>query len=153
MDKRRKTHSANAASRNPTTSGARATLKSRAASSSSSISIGRPDSRTGAKSRQTFSGAPRGLGMSDPPKPQRATQKLRTSSKIATVVRTKSGASFIREHMTKSGKRRGKRFIFNADILVLIPPRYDLEYSNLEQIPCHGQFLICINLDFRINIV
>ena len=151
MDKRRKTHSANAASRNPTTSGARATLKSRAASSSSSISIGRPDSRTGAKSRQTFSGAPRGLGMSDPPKPQRATQKLRTSSKIATVVRTKSGASFIREHMTKSGKRRGKRFILT--LIFYFPPRYDLEYSNLEQIPCHGQFLICINLDFRINIV
>ena len=150
MDKRRKTHSANAASRNPTTSGARATLKTRAASSSSSISIGRPDSRTGAKSRQTFSGAPRGLGMSDPPKPQRTTHKLRTSSKIATVVRTKSGASFIREHMTKSGKRRGKRF---GDHLSLIPSRYVLKYSNLEQIPCHGQFLICINLDFRINIV
>ena len=116
MDKRRKTHSANAASRNPTTSGARATLKTRAASSSSSISIGRPDSRMGSvatKSRQTFSGAPRGLGMSDPPKPQRATQKSqRLSSKITSVVRTKSGASFIREHMrspTKSGKRR-KRF-------------------------------------------
>ena len=118
MDKRRKTHSANAASRNPTTSGARATLKTRAASSSSSISMGRPDSRTNSvatRSRQTFSGAPRGLGMSDPPKPQRTTQKLRTSSKIASVVRTKSGASFIREaHQTRSAnsRKRRKRFIF-----------------------------------------
>ena len=108
MDKRRKTHSANAASRNPTTSGARATLKTRAASSSSSISIGRPDSRTGAKSRQTFSGAPRGLGMSDPPKPQRATQKSRLSSKIASVSRTKTAASFI-ESMSRSAKLRNRR--------------------------------------------
>ena len=130
MDKRRKTHSANAASRNPTTSGARATLKTRAASSSSSISMGRPDSKTNSvatRSRQTFSGAPRGRGMSDPPKPQRTTQKLgRPSSKIASVVRTKSGASFIREaHQTRSAnsRKRRKRFIF---ALALYDRLYDI---------------------------